>query len=744
MPNLSISYDPLTQEFLNDANDQPVDPASIDSTDTVTIGADPGGAWAGGFGVTLPANFTCKSLNIQNSCHVTVPSGGTLTADVQISSLVGDPFARLTLGTGGPATTVLNGSVSLPISGSLTTDGPASIQGAGKTVEIGDFASLSVSGGQLNVATGFTFSTAEFAFYEVLSGSTLNIENAPLTNAQVNSLNAKIHDGGTLMYSGPIDITGGSVDFSPPPPVGTTATPIVLAAPALVQNGTVNFGANVSFQSPTLDGITATGEMDVGAGQSATIKDSFSGTVSVKFAGSLVKFSNITDLTQPTFTLGAPGVTTTVQLQGTGAGLSLGQATFVGDTSWTDGTGLSDLILTAPVVLAPQGGSDAVTIHTFKITLLSGNTVTIDAGAQLTTTGIIDNQGQFDIAGGILDFSNILSPSGYGSIAFGSGAAPPQGPQSVPQGRALFTSQAAPQAGAPGGTLEFAKPNATATLVDFNSADAVDILGNFGDTHYHLNLASNVLSVQDKFGDPLGTFTLESTTGVTYDISQFAVTNDSGNGALVTAPGIALCFAAGTRIRTEHGYVAVEQLQVGQRVRTFTDTLRPIQWIGHRRIDLTRHANPEQAAPIRICRDAFAAGVPNRDLLLSPDHAVFADGVLIPVKHLPNGITVTRESGLAEVRYFHIELASHDILLAEDLPVESYLETGARGRFENAVEPLILHPDFASWAWESTACALLVVAGPRLAAVHGKLAERAGRLDTQNRHRLFPAHAMGA
>jgi len=33
--------------------------------------------------------------------------------------------------------------------------------------------------------------------------------------------------------------------------------------------------------------------------------------------------------------------------------------------------------------------------------------------------------------------------------------------------------------------------------------------------------------------------------------------------------------------------------------------------------------------PIRVARDAFRRGHPSRDLLLSPDHAVFVDGVLI-------------------------------------------------------------------------------------------------------------------
>lgn len=36
-------------------------------------------------------------------------------------------------------------------------------------------------------------------------------------------------------------------------------------------------------------------------------------------------------------------------------------------------------------------------------------------------------------------------------------------------------------------------------------------------------------------------------------------------------------------------------------------------------------------------------------------------------------------------------------MLAENLPTETYLDTGNRGLFENAAEPLLLHPDFDNW-----------------------------------------------
>ena len=150
----------------------------------------------------------------------------------------------------------------------------------------------------------------------------------------------------------------------------------------------------------------------------------------------------------------------------------------------------------------------------------------------------------------------------------------------------------------------------------------------------------------------------------------------------------------------------------------------PVIWLGHRSIDCSRHPAPEQVWPVRVAADAFGTGLPSRDLLLSPDHAVFAAGVLIPVKHLIDGSSI-RQEAMPRVRYFHVELPAHDVLLAEALPVESYLDTGDRRDFENADGPVRLHPRFPTRAWETRGCAELVTTGPLLAAVRERLEQRA-------------------
>jgi hypothetical protein len=187
------------------------------------------------------------------------------------------------------------------------------------------------------------------------------------------------------------------------------------------------------------------------------------------------------------------------------------------------------------------------------------------------------------------------------------------------------------------------------------------------------------------------------------------------------------CFVAGTLIETARGPVAVEHLREGDQVVLHAGGIRPIEWLGHRRIDFDRHPEPERALPIRIHADAFAEGSPRRDLLVSPDHAMFIDGGLLPARLLVNGASIIQETRCRAVTYFHVELDRHDILLAEGAPAESYLDTGNRAMFDNGGLPLLLHPDFTNSprARAAESCAPFVDAPTKVEPVWRRLAERA-------------------
>lgn len=225
---------------------------------------------------------------------------------------------------------------------------------------------------------------------------------------------------------------------------------------------------------------------------------------------------------------------------------------------------------------------------------------------------------------------------------------------------------------------------------------------------------SNVLTMQLGGGQ---TFTL-NIMGAS-SLSDFIV-NAGTTGTTISTILPAPCFAAGTLIRTDRGDVPVEALHEGDRIQLADeDGFRAAIWIGHREVDCARHPDPAAVWPVRVSAHAFGPGQPARDLFLSPDHAIFFENVLIPVKYLINGQTITQVP-VAVVSYFHVELDGHDVILAEGLPVESYLDTGDRDAFDNGDTAIRLFPVFGNdpnLIRAARGRAPLVVTGPVLAAV---------------------------
>jgi hypothetical protein len=88
-----------------------------------------------------------------------------------------------------------------------------------------------------------------------------------------------------------------------------------------------------------------------------------------------------------------------------------------------------------------------------------------------------------------------------------------------------------------------------------------------------------------------------------------------------------------------------------------------------------------------VARGALGDNTPQRDLYLSPAHAVYLDGLLITVASLINGRTIARCGFDADViEYFHIELDQHDIILAEGLAAETFPPSADHSQFDNAAE----------------------------------------------------------
>jgi hypothetical protein len=135
---------------------------------------------------------------------------------------------------------------------------------------------------------------------------------------------------------------------------------------------------------------------------------------------------------------------------------------------------------------------------------------------------------------------------------------------------------------------------------------------------------------------------------------------------------------ADTRILTTRGEIAVDHLTqqdvvVGMRHGRFA----PVRRIGCIEVDLRAHPDPDAVSPVRVCAHAFGPARPNRDLLVSPNHALYVDGQLIAVRDLLNGATI-RQERWDSIAYYHVELDDHDILLANNMTVESVRDAGDR------------------------------------------------------------------
>lgn len=200
------------------------------------------------------------------------------------------------------------------------------------------------------------------------------------------------------------------------------------------------------------------------------------------------------------------------------------------------------------------------------------------------------------------------------------------------------------------------------------------------------------------------------------------------------------CYATGTMIATARGEVAVEDLRVGDLVVTAHGgaALQPIVWIGHSKANVAKHPNRSLIAPVLIKAGALGEGAPHRDLRVSPDHAMFLDGRLVPAKLLVNGTTVIQEMWCPEVTYWHVELPAHGLLVAEGAVAESYFDDGNRKQFDN-FGITTLFKDFASergnGKYAEAACYPLLEGGEQLDRIRARLAARAAAVEATEKAR---------
>ncbi len=128
--------------------------------------------------------------------------------------------------------------------------------------------------------------------------------------------------------------------------------------------------------------------------------------------------------------------------------------------------------------------------------------------------------------------------------------------------------------------------------------------------------------------------------------------------------------------------------------------------------------------PVCVKAGAVTDNVPARDLWVSPNHAMYLNGVLIETKDLINGVSIVQAQTVDTIDYIHIELDSHDVIIAEGALAESFIDDNSRAMFHNTHDYAALYDE------EPPApahyCAPRLDEGYEVEAVRQRLAQRAG------------------
>jgi Ca2+-binding RTX toxin-like protein len=143
------------------------------------------------------------------------------------------------------------------------------------------------------------------------------------------------------------------------------------------------------------------------------------------------------------------------------------------------------------------------------------------------------------------------------------------------------------------------------------------------------------------------------------------------------------CFTPGTSIATPRGEILVEDLMVGDKIITRDNGIQEIRWIGAKRMDGRELQNNPHLQPVLIQKGSLGNGLPERDMLVSPNHRMLVNNdrvalyfeeneVLVSAKHLVNPSEGVQTIASMGTTYIHFMFDNHEVVLSNGAWTESF------------------------------------------------------------------------
>ena len=710
-------------------------------------GSDPNNASATGGAVVIGNGGVVSSATAQVNGAVVLGSGGAIVNGL---SIVGGTGSLMSGG-------LINNSIPLQVSAGTATVAQGSWYGAPTTT--------SAVGGSLFVDSGYSFKEID-----VGSNGTATINGADVFTINVApSAVDNIRGTGTIQY---LYASNGTNNISSKAIVGTlngTGGTNDVSSGAYVVNLNATGGTNTIYAAGTVGALTASGATNTISGKGVIGDLNATGGTNTLTSGAILNLNatNATNLISAgafLYTFNAIGGVNSVS---SGARITTMLSASQGASlAIASGAVVPNVTLNGVNTDIPRGGAGVKVLSA-----VNGATSIINSGAQLNSVYL--SSGQATVASGafisrltIMSGASGILNSGAsvqhidvakggwvsgariangGELTVSSGGTAVQTLVTYDAGSGQHVSSSPNTMVQSGGTLS------GATIIGATSSAGTNNLGGL------LNIDSGAVLVNTSMGynarirvaglkySNSGSVSLKqgiltvSENGQTWQMNLTGnyndngfIINDDGNGNTVIV--YQKCFLAGSMIRTPKGEKAVERLRKGEQICVLKDgkeDVREITAVIQRRARVNT-SQPEDMAgwSVIVAKDAFGAGLPNKDLSVTPEHCFYFEGRFVPARMLVNGTSIRYDHSQVEYDYYHVQTAPHSVIWANDVLTESWLDTDEEELYkpDGSSEDILSLAERQRLNWDEHAAAPLDVSQAFVKPLHETFAARAAEL----------------